>query len=223
MKEQIIRLSEGCPYKCSFCFNGKIEFKEFPIPEIVSNRVVLHDSAFLSKKDVRDVIKELGKVRVNGKVVYYELTEGVNLHDLDYEIAILLKRNHFINIRFAWDDSYTKKSFYRIYDGIRMLLFAGYKKEKLMCYILSNYYVPLIECLYKAKVMLYHHIPVCVCDYRKNYLDSKVYYDYWTEQQVKFFRDFCRSDNQIVKYKGYDPEIEKRVIRTKKIPLKELR
>lgn len=100
-----------------------------------------------------------------------------------------------------------------------MLLKAGYKPSNLICYILSNYYVSLLECIYKAKVMLYNHIPICVCDYRKNFLDPKVYYECWNKSEVIYFRDFCRSDNQIIKYRGYDPEIVKRLIRAKRITL----
>ena len=139
MKEQIIKTSEGCPYSCPFCFNGKNDFKEFEIPIIKSNKVIIHDDAFLSRKNVYDDIIDLGSDKVNGKVIYYELTQGINLKDLNQNIANVLKENRFVNIRFARDDSYTKKGFYRVYDGIKMLEKAGYKKEKMMYFILSNY------------------------------------------------------------------------------------
>ena len=31
--QQIIKLSDGCPYKCPFCFNGRTEFLESKIKE----------------------------------------------------------------------------------------------------------------------------------------------------------------------------------------------
>jgi hypothetical protein len=215
---QKINLSEGCVYNCPFCFNCKMDFVEFPIPEIKSNEIVIYDPAFLSKKKVIDVINELGSKKFNDKVVYYELLQGINLKDLTPEIAEALKINRFINIRFAWDGSYSKNNMYRVLDGIKMLVKARYKPKDLMCYILSNYYVSLRECLYKNKDMLINHIKVCNCVYRKNYLDPKVYYDHWTKQEVEYYKQECRMNNQLVDRKGYDPEIEKRLVRSKILP-----
>ena len=84
--QQITKTSEGCPYGCSFCFNGRKQFKEFELPEIKSNNVVLHDSAFLTRKNILEDIKQLGSQKIDGKVVYYELTEGINLKDLTPEL-----------------------------------------------------------------------------------------------------------------------------------------
>ena len=218
MIEQITSTSEGCPYKCPFCFNGKTEFKEFNLPEIKANRVILHDAAFLSRKNVLDDIRHLASIKVADRVVYYELLQGINLHDLTPEIAVWLKKARFINIRFAWDDSYTKKSFYRVYDGIKMLLAAGYRREDLMCYILSNYYISLHECLLKAKKMFYEHIPVCNCKYRKYYHNPKIYPELWTQKWIDYFSDQCRENNQFLKFRGFDPEIVKRLIRAVPIP-----
>ncbi len=219
MEKQIITTSKGCPYSCPFCFNGRNDFKEFQIPKIKGNSVVLHDDAFLSRKNVYDDILDLGAERVDGKVVYYELTQGINLKDLDQNIANALKESRFINIRFAWDDSYTKKSFYRVYDGIKMLEKAGYKKERMMCFILSNYYVSLRECLLKNKKMLFEHIKVCNCRYRKNYLDSKVYPEHWTIKEIEYYKQECRTNNQFIMGNGYDQEIKTRLSRAVTLPL----
>jgi len=218
MQKQITKTSEGCPYGCSFCFNGKNKFKEYHIPEIKSNNVILHDDAFLSRKDILEDIKALGNIKIDGKVVYYELTQGINLHDLTLDIAKALKQARFKNIRFAWDDSYTKKSFYRVYDGIRLLEKAGYKREDMMCFILSNYYVSLRECMLKAKSMLYEHIIVCNCRYRKNLYNPKIYPEHWTMNEIEYFKQECRINNQFVMRKGYDPEITKRLVRAVTLP-----
>ncbi len=207
--KQITKTSEGCDYACSFCFNGRKKFKEFKLPKITSNKVILYDSSFLSRKHIVDDIYKLGSQKVNGRVVYYELTEG---------IAIALHSNRFINIRFAWDGSYTKKNYYRVYDGIKMLELSGYKRKSLMCYILSNYYVSLRECLYKSKIMLHQHIQVCNCRYRRNYLDPKVYHEYWDIKEIDYFKQECRMNNQIIIYNGYDPEIRFRLSRAKSLP-----
>ena len=218
MKEQIIKTSEGCPYSCPFCFNGKNDFKEYDLPEIKSNKVILHDDAFLSRENVIADISILGNQRVNGKVIYYELTQGINLKDLNQNIANALKENRFINLRFAWDDSYMKKSFYCVYDGIKMLLNAGYKRKDLMCYILSNYYVSLRECLYKSKIMLHKHIRVCNCVYKEKYLDPKIYPKLWTMNEIEYFKQECRMNNQIIILNGFDSEIKTRLTRAITLP-----
>jgi len=218
MNEQTIKTSEGCPYSCPFCFNGKNSFIEYDLPEIESNNVIIHDDAFLSRKNVLKDIKELGSRKVDSKVVYYELTQGINLKDLTPEIALALKESRFNKIRFAWDDSYTKKSYYRVFDGMNMLKEVGYKPKDLMCYILSNYYVSLKECLLKGKLMLHQHIPICNCRYRENYLDPKVYPKLWNQNEIDYFKQECRINNQIVKFNGYDPEINKRLSRAITLP-----
>lgn len=220
--EQITSTSTGCPYSCPFCFNGKNDFKEYDLPKIVCNKVILHDDAFLSRKNILKDIEELGSKRVGGNVVYYELKQGVNLKDINQQIADALKKNRFINIRFAWDDSYTKKSYFRILDGIRMLELAGYKRQDMMCFILSNYYVSLTECFYKALMLLHQNITICNCRYRKNYLDPKIYPEHWTMKEINFFKQLCRYISQVVNYNGFDPEITKRIIRSVGIPINKL-
>jgi len=218
MIEQITSTSTGCNYGCPFCFNGKNSFKEYDLPEIKCNKVILHDDAFLSRKNVLADIKELGNRKFENRVVYYELKQGINLKDLTPEIAEALYKARFKRIRIAWDDSYTKKSYYRVYDGIRMLQKAGYKSKDLICYILSNYYVSLTECLLKAEVLMFHHIPICNCRFRKYYHDPKVYPELWTQEEIDYFTQHCRTHNQIIKHSGYDPEIKFRLSRAKTLP-----
>jgi len=221
--EQKTYTSQGCPYSCPFCFNGKNDFQEYVLPQIETNNVILLDDAFLSRRNVYKDIQVLGSKIIAGKVVNYELLQGINLIDLNPEIAQALKDNRFKNIRFAWDDSYTKKSYYKVLDGIKMLTNAGYKQKDLICYILSNYYVSLKECLLKGKLMLYNHIPICNCVYRKNYLDPKIYPKHWSNDEIEYFKEFCRENNQIIKFNGFDPEIEKRLIRAKTFPLHKIK
>ncbi len=217
MKEQIIRLSEGCPYSCAFCFNGKKDFKDLPMVTIESNKVIIHDDAFISKPNLMNVIHYLGSQRVNKKVVYYEITQGINKKDLTQEIANELYKNRFKNIRIAWDGSYSKKNMYLVLDAIKMLVKAGYSRKSLMCYILSNYYVSLPENMLKLDLLKVVHMPVCNCPYKSKYLDPKIYYEHWNKNYVEYFREQCRRHGQLIKRGGYDPEIEKRLIRMKRL------
>ena len=212
MQKQIIKLSEGCPYSCAFCFNGKKDFKEYPIPKIKLNNVILHDDAFLSKENALKVIEELGAKRINDKVIYYEILQGINKKDLTQEIANALYKNRFKKIRFAWDGSYSKNNMYKVLDCIKFLTKAGYNKKSLMCYILSNYYVSLPESMFKLDSLKVKNIPVCNCRYKKNYLDPKVYPEHWTVQEIDYFKERCRWHNQLIKFDGFDSEIAKRLL-----------
>ena len=201
INKQIIKLSKGCPYSCPFCFNGKNDFEELPMPEIKNNYVILHDDAFLSKHNVIDVINQLGSMKINNKLIYYELTQGINLKDLNQDIANALKLNRFINMRFTWDGSYTKKSMFRVYDGIKMLEKAGYKRKTMQCFVLSNYYVSYYECMKKLRMLLKWGIQVSNCIYKKNYLDPKIYPEHWTMKEIRQFFTFdCREHSQIVRH-----------------------
>ena len=99
-----------------------------------------------------------------------------------------------------------------------MLRKAGFKKKNLMCFILSNYYISLTECLYKHLWLLFHHIPICNCKFRKIYLDSKIYPIHWTMKDIEYFGHICRHHNQLIKFSGWDPEIVTKLIRSKPMP-----
>lgn len=218
MEEQIIKLSEGCPYSCPFCFNGKEDFIEFPMPQITSNHVVLHDDAFLSKKDVCSAISHLGSLTYNKKSITYEILQGINKKDLTQDIAHALYQNRFKKIRFAWDGSYSRNNMYKVIDCIKYLTKARYKRKQLICYILSNYYVSLPECMCKLDSLKIMNIPVCNCRYRKNYLDPKIYPEHWNKNEIEYFTEQCRRHNQLIKFNGYDPEIDKRLLHIKNLP-----
>ncbi len=210
---QKIWLSEWCPHKCSFCYNGRKEFIELPIPEITSNEVQILDPAFLTKDNVIGVIKELGLIRYNKKVICYELVQGINYKDLTQEIADELKKSRFINIRFAWDREYNKHLMFKIYDCKEMLIKAGYNSRRLMCYILTNWEISHDDCVKKLDLLKIWRVKVGDCCYDGGY-HIKNYEDYilnqktklWSYPSLKRFRSKCRKHNQILR--GIDPELK---------------
>ena len=213
LSPQKIWLSEWCSYKCVFCYNGRKQFKEFPIPEIKYNHIQILDPAFLSKKDVIGVIKELGLKKVKGKVVYYELVQGINWKDLTQDIANELKKNRFIKIRLAWDRGYNRYYMFKIYDCKNMLIKAGYKPKDLAIFMLVNWLVPYKECLAKLDLLKIWGVRVADCCYNGGYhIKSEIDYNNnqnprnWNYQQLKNFRHICRKHNQILR--GIDPELK---------------
>lgn len=56
-----------------------------------------------AKPEALQIINKLGLKKVNKKVIYYELTCGIDYRFLDLKLAFALKNNRFKNIRIAWD------------------------------------------------------------------------------------------------------------------------
>jgi len=83
-KQQAIRITEGCPWNCANCYEPT-EFKIFGIPELKRNDVLIYDMNLLCKPEALQIIEDLGKIRVNSKVVKYQLVCGI-----DYQIPFSL-------------------------------------------------------------------------------------------------------------------------------------
>ena len=67
-KYQVIRLSEGCPWKCPWCREHKEigdNWQVFPVPEIVRNDVRITDMNLLAKKECLDYIQFFENEKVN--------------------------------------------------------------------------------------------------------------------------------------------------------------
>jgi hypothetical protein len=84
--EQWIRISEGCPNNCAPCAEPT-ELKWFGSPEIVRNDVKILDMNLLCHPEALGAIKELGEKRVNGHIVRYELTCGIDYRILTPDMA----------------------------------------------------------------------------------------------------------------------------------------
>lgn len=200
--EQWIRISEGCPNQCEYCYEPK-EQKVFSIPSITRNSVKIMDMNFLSKEGVLERIRELGSKRIDGKVVYYELVCGIDYRFLTQEIATALKQNRFIRMRIAWDWEYAKQ--WKIKKAIDLLLKAGYVRKELMVFMICNWKIPFVECMRKLNLCKYWNVKVS-----DSYFDGQVMPNvkpiFWSAEEIKAFRHECRKHNQLVLF-GLDPEL----------------
>ncbi|MCK4554890.1 hypothetical protein KAU19_08120, partial [Candidatus Parcubacteria bacterium] len=145
-KEQWIRITEGCPHNCPFCYEPQ-KFKNFGIPEIVRNKVKIMDMNLLAKPAALGIIEDLGEKRVDDKVVHYELICGIDYRFLTQEIADVLKIARFKKIRIAWD--WGTQSQIKIKDTIHRLLKANYKSRDIMIFMICNWKIPYAECCRK--------------------------------------------------------------------------
>jgi hypothetical protein len=203
LKEQWIRLTEGCPNNCPYCYEPT-KIKIFKFPKIERNIVKIMDMNLIAKKEAISIIKKLGSLKVNNKVINYELICGVDFRFMTSEIANELKKARFRNIRFAWDWGF--KDQIKIVDTIKMFINAGYNQNKLMAFMICNWKIPFQENLRKLDLLKVWNVKVADC-----YFDNQTFPDvipiHWTDNENKKFRKLCRKHNQLVSFK-IDPEVK---------------
>ena len=139
--EQWIRITEGCPHNCPYCYEPQ-EIKVFDIPEIVRNNVKIMDMKLLCKPEATNIILQLPKT-VNGRFVKYELICGIDYRFLTQEVADVLYKVRFQNIRLAWDWFFADQL--KIKDAIKLLKKAGYKPKDIMVFMICNWRISYEE------------------------------------------------------------------------------
>lgn len=201
--EQWIRITEGCPNQCPYCYEPR-EFKVFGIPEIVRNQVKVMDMNLLAKPEALDIIRELGRRKVGGKVVYYELICGLDYRFMTQEIAKALKEERFQRPRIAWDWGLDQQ--YRIKDAILMLEKAGYVSKEIMIFMICNWKITQEVNLRKLDLCKVWRVKAADC-YYDNQTSPNIQPVFWTVEQIKEFRRKVRDHNQLVNF-GIDPDIK---------------
>jgi hypothetical protein len=202
--EQWIRISQGCPNQCPFCYEPPEEVV-YPIPKIIRNRVKIMDMNLLSKPEALGIIQDLGEMRVDNRVVQYELVCGIDYRYLTKEIAAALRVSRFKNIRLAWDFGFSDQ--YKIKDAIKLLTDAGYNSKMITVFIICNWRISCEECCKKAYLCAIWNVKISDC-----YFDGQVSPNIepigWTDDEIKVFRKGARKHNQMVRF-GIDPEIKR--------------
>ena len=201
--EQWIRITEGCPNNCPFCYEPQ-EYKIFNIPEIVRNDVKIIDMNLLCKPEAREIINTLGKTLVNNKVVQYELVCGIDYRYLSQWLADDLKKARFKNIRLAWDFGYRLQK--KIKQAIDTLLKAGYKTTDITVFMVCNWQIPCIDNFKKMDLCKVWNVKIADCWF-DNQLSPNIKPIHWTVQEIKTFRKKVRKHNQLVNFK-IDPEFK---------------
>ena len=203
-KEQWVRISQGCPNRCDFCYEPS-ERIVFPIPKIERNIVKIMDMNLLSQEYALDIILQLGHQKVNNKVVHYELVCGIDHRFLHIHLAGALKESRFQKIRLAWDFAYLDQ--FRIRKALKMLMDVGYRSRDMTVFMICNWQISYEECLKKLYLCAIWSVKVADC-----YFDGQVSPDIepigWTVEQIKDFRRRVRKHNQLVNFE-IDPELKR--------------
>lgn len=203
---QAIRLSEGCPHKCDWCYEWRIigkNWKVFDIPRIIRNDVHILDMNFLAKPECIDLMKRLGQIKYDNKGVYYWLVCGIDYRFLTQEISDLLKVNRFVKIHIAWDGSYKDQK--KIKNAIKILRKSGHRNLSLFM-ICNHKFISYEENLQKLNLCKYWNIKVNDCWF-DNQVSPHIKPVAWTIDQIKSFRKQVRKHNQFIVF-GIDPELK---------------
>jgi hypothetical protein len=194
MRVQKVKLTDGCPNGCSFCYEPKKEPFFYPIPAFTGDYIQILDMNFLSNPDALKILKELPKKT-------YEFVCGVDYRRMTQEIADLMKQKGFIKVRWAWDYGFSQQ---KNQSGIwKMFKKAGYRSEELSVFMITNYKIPINECEKKLDLLKVWNVKVNDCCYDGGYKLAKPLF--WSPEQIKRFRAKCRKHNQLVRFK-IDPE-----------------
>jgi hypothetical protein len=163
--------------------------------------VEILDMNFLVRKDALEVIKQLGEIRVNGKVVEYEFVCGLDYRFLTQDIANQLKASRFTRPRLAWDEPFSEQK--KIKKGVEMLVKAGYKRNEIMLFMIVNWTISYAECLRKLDLMKIWGVKVCDCCYDGGYKVAVPVH--WSQAEISSIRRISRKHNQMVNL-GIDPQ-----------------
>lgn len=201
--QQWIRLSDGCPNGCPFCYESG-DLTWHGVPEIVRNDVHIMDMNILAHKETQDTIEKLCYMSVNDKRVAYTLECGIDYRYLDDKIAWWLHEARFYDMRMAWDFHYIDQK--KIKTALQMLCRAGYKPRNIMIFMVCNWEIPFDECMLKLNLCKYWNVQVADC-YFDGQISPNIKPIGWTAEQIKTFRRNVRKHNQIVNF-GIDPELK---------------
>lgn len=231
----------GCIRRCSFCGTWKIEPKRTDktsaelieeLKSIGKNRVVFFDNNFLANRNIKQILNDLAELKINKKPLIFESQSGFDgrLLEKDPELAMLLRKARFQNVRIAWDNSLS--DFSSITKQINYLVKAGYKPKDISVFMIYNFNITYEEMLQKIEYCKNWGVQITDCRYRPlestedNYNPSlskrgqtrEDYYIHtkagWTDEKVRAFRKKVREHNIWVRYakdKGsfYNKEMEK--------------
>lgn len=201
--KQWIRLSEGCPHNCPWCYEPQ-EQKVFAIPEIITNDVGIMDMNLLCKPNSLEILQNLPVE--NGRKIEYEFLCGIDYRFLTSEIAEEMRKHHFKRVRLAWDWFY--KDQMKIKDALKILYGAGYKPVDLILFMICNHpSISYDENCKKLDLCKVWNVKVADCYYDNQIEIFKKFIPIsWSTDQAHTFRKKVRKHNQLVNF-GIDPEI----------------
>lgn len=199
--EQWIRLSDGCPNNCPYCY-APTKLQTYPIPDIIRHDVKIMDMNLLANPHSINILKSLPRT-LNKKKIEYNLICGVDYRHLTEKKLKLLRTMNIPRLRLAWDWYLTDQL--KIKNTLILLKKHGFTKRKVMIFILCNWKIPYQECIKKLDLLKIWGVMVSDC-YFDNQKPPNLIPLYWNDKELKEFRAKCRAHNQLIIHDCY-PEL----------------
>jgi hypothetical protein len=229
---QILHGMRGCSRKCPFCGIWKIEKLNFKNAdqlnrEICSNKLIFYDNNMLVNPNIREILSMLAETTYNGRVLKCECQSGFDGRILSKnpDLATLLKKARFENIRLAWDFSY--EQFSEVENWISIMENVGYNRREIFIFMVYNWDFEYDELENKRNKCFEWGVQIADCRFRPldqtfdNY-NSKIKFqtenDYfihpnWSDSLIRKFRADVRKHNICIRYKiewyNYDKKLER--------------
>ena len=233
-------MMRGCIRKCAFCGTWKIEpkrinkTKDEVINELIAikkNKIIFYDNNILANPHIKEILKALPSLKINKKPVLFESQSGFDgrLLERDKDLAELIKKARFSNVRIAWDNGLNDR--YSIQRQLDLLVKAGYQAKDISIFMIYNFEICYEDMLKKIDHCKKWGVQITDCRYRPLDVDYDNYKPYmtngqlegeyyihkgsgWTDLAVRDFRRRVREHNIWIRYakdKGleYDKKMEK--------------
>lgn len=233
---QIVHTSRGCQRRCKpcgvYCIEPQQSFKSTIKDEIFKKKIVFYDNNLLANPNIEDILRELVLLKRKRKILHCESQSGFDgriLRKKPY-LAKMLKESGFVYPKIAWDGSV--KSWRNREKEIGILVDAGYRKEHISVFMLSNYEQRFDELEWKRMYCWSWGVQVNPCRFRpldqlfdhfsggkKNQTNDDYFiHPNWTDKEIKQFNRNVRRHNMNIRFrtKFYSPSIEFRKISKEK-------
>lgn len=201
-KEQWIRITDGCPHNCPFCY-CPTEIKTFKIPEIIRNEVKVMDMNILANSNYLKIFNKLRNIKNNNRVVYYDFVCGFDYRYINKKVAKEIKKLRVKKIRLAWDWYY--KDQLKLKKVIDLFKKNKYQGKEIQIFMICNWKIPYSECCKKLDMLKFWGVEVADC-YYDNQTSPNIIPIYWNDKQIKEFRRKCRRHNRTVRL-SIDPDV----------------
>jgi len=234
---QIIHTSRGCIRKCGFCgvyiIEPEFQYKTTIKKEIVKRKIIFYDNNLLANPHIEEILTELAYLKEKQKILWCEAQSGIDgrLLEKNPDLAYLLKKAAFKNIRISWDGDL--KDAPHIKKQIKLLKKVGYnlrrnvfifmiynwdlsfdimEQKRLKCW---DWKVQVLDCRYRPLKQTYDRYKGQKFRTGQNGRDYHIHKESgWTDHKIRTFRKHIRRQNICVRLRiqFYSKEIEKRFL-----------
>lgn len=233
-------MMRGCVRRCAFCGTWRIEPDrtnkslveiENELKAIKKTKVVFYDNNLLANPNIKHILEGLSEFRIKRHHLTLESQSGFDgrLLEKTPELAGLIRKARFQNVRIAWDGPITDKD--SIKRQLDLLTGAGYNAKDISVFMIYNFEPPYEDMVAKIKACKEWGVQITDCRFRPltqdydNYSPHKrhgqpkgSFYIHekegWTDEKIRAFRHQVREHNIWVRYakdKGlkYDRKMER--------------